>query len=164
MKQEYSPAPPRFATFNCPFDYVCSTAAARFVTVCHIVPRSSRRAKVNSSRFVKFCHGASRRVTIYMPFYYGRTRCTRSNVFPAERLHSIIKHQRKRIMSPKRAKRKKVHASRTAQAQAAEDEHQPANPPNYPPRRGRACCCSWSNPSTWSWICYLGNWGRHVWW
>ena len=68
----------RSATFKCPFGYVCSTTAARFVAVCHIVSRSSRRAKVKSSRFVKFSHGASRRVTIYMPFYYGQTRCTRS--------------------------------------------------------------------------------------
>ena len=127
----------RSATFKCPFGYVCSTAAARFVTVCHVVPRSSRRAKVNSSRFVKFSHGASRRVTIYMPFYYGRTRCTRSNVFPAEKLHSIIKHQRKKIMPPKRAKRRRVHVSRPAQAQAAEDEHQSANPPPPPPHIGQ---------------------------
>ena len=32
-------------------------------------------------------------------------------------------------MPPKRAKRRKVHVSRPAQAQAAEDEQQPADPP-----------------------------------
>ena len=68
----------RSAMFKFSFGYVCCTTAARFVTVCHVVPRSLRRAKVQSSRFVKFSHGVSWRVTIYMPFYYGRTRRTRS--------------------------------------------------------------------------------------
>ena len=46
-----------------------------------------------------------------------------------KKLHSIIKHQRKKVMPPKRAKRRKVHVSRPAQAQAAEDEHQSTYPP-----------------------------------
>ena len=38
-------------------------------------------------------------------------------------------------MPPKRVKRRKVHVTRTAQAQAAEDEKQPADPdpPQIPP-------------------------------
>ena len=36
-------------------------------------------------------------------------------------------------MPPKRAKRTKVHVSRPAQAQTAEDEQQPADPPQLPP-------------------------------